>query len=596
MNRLGTLRPVRIANCSGFYGDRATAMYEQVEGGEIDVLTGDYLAEVTMLILAKARIKRADAGYASTFLTQLDQCLETVASRGIRVVVNAGGLNPEGLAEKVRSLLAERQVELRVSYLEGDNLMPRLAELGGNSGLVHAETGAPLSSWGLDPICANAYLGAFGIAKALETGADIVITGRVADASLVAGAAAWWWGWDEADYAELAGAVAAGHVIECGPQACGGNFSGFRSMSRGKLPGFPIAEIESDGSATITKHSNTGGTVTVDTVTSQLLYEIGSPTYLNPDVSVHLDTVALAQLAPDRVRMSGTIGSPPPLTTKVSVCAVDGWRNSATLLLTGLDVDEKAESVEELLGHYAELPEVYEVKFERIGAVASDAQDQLAATSMLRVSIAGAESVAGRSFSSSLAEMALSGYPGFYMSSPPTAGQSRGVYWPGLIDTAYISQVVKIDREEPYVVRRVDHVRLPTLVADGAPHTQGTPRDWGATVAAPLGRVVHARSGDKGGNVNVGVWGFTADVSDWLLSALTLDAFQLLMPETVGRRIERHVFPNLGGLNFVIFGILGDGAASNLGLDAQGKGFGEWLRFRRMEVPERFLGKSAGTW
>ena len=272
-----------------------------------------------MLILGKARAKDSTKGYAATFLQHLDQALDDLVANGIRLVVNAGGLNPAGLADATRELIARRGHDLRVSFVDGDDVFGRLDALQrAGHALPHLTSGEPLSSWPHRPLTANAYLGGFGIARALEHGADIVVTGRVADASLVVGPAAWWWGWTPYDYDALAGAVAAGHVIECGPQATGGNFSGFRSIPDLGQPGFPIAEIAADGSAVITKNPGTGGAVTRDTVTAQLLYEIGSPAYLNPDVTTRLDTATLTDLGDDRVQISGVRGAAPPETTKVA--------------------------------------------------------------------------------------------------------------------------------------------------------------------------------------------------------------------------------------------------------------------------------------
>jgi hypothetical protein len=286
---------IRIGNCSGFYGDRFSAMREMLDGGDLDVLTGDYLAELTMLILGRDRRKDADLGYAKTFLRQMDECLSSAVDRGVRIVVNAGGLNPAGLTARLRELAERLGVTAKFAYVEGDDLLARAAELG---------LGAPLT--------ANAYLGAWGIARCLSAGADVVVTGRVTDASVTVGPAAAHFGWGRDDYDRLAGAVAAGHVIECGAQATGGNFSFFTEIADLTRPGFPIAEIHRDGSSVITKHAGTGGAVTVDTVTAQLVYEIGGARYPGPDVTTRLDTLDLAQDGPDRVLVSGVIGEPPP--------------------------------------------------------------------------------------------------------------------------------------------------------------------------------------------------------------------------------------------------------------------------------------------
>ena len=345
-----TDEPLRIANVSGFYGYRFTAVQEQLESGPVDVLTGDYLAELTMLILWKARQRDPSAGYAATFLRQMQQSLATCVRRGVKVVVNAGGLNPAGLAARLRDVAAETGVTCRVAHVEGDDVLadlPRLRAAGHD--LAHVDTGALLPRSGDELVSANAYLGGFGIAAALEAGADIVVTGRVTDAALVIGPAAWRFGWRRDDWDALAGAVVAGHVIECGPQCTGGNYAFFAEVPGLEYPGFPIAEVHADGSSVITKHAGTGGLVTVGTVTAQLLYEIGGPAYANPDVTAHFHTIHLTDDGPDRVRISGVRGTPPPPTVKVCGNYVGGWRNAMTMAVTGLDIEAKAALVERTL-------------------------------------------------------------------------------------------------------------------------------------------------------------------------------------------------------------------------------------------------------
>jgi len=319
---------VKIGNCSGFYGDRLSAMREMLEGGELDYLTGDYLAELTMMILGRDVMKDPATGYAKTFVRQMADCMALAKEKGVRIVANAGGLNTPALAEKLKEISAEQDLGLSIAYIEGDDLRSRADELGWQGAMT-----------------ANAYLGAFGIAEALKAGADIVVTGRVTDASVVIGPAIAHHGWGRDEFDALAGAVVAGHIIECGTQACGGNFAGFKTlMDRGQFDrplGFPIADIAADGSFVVTKHDGTGGAVTVDTVTAQLVYEIQGEQYLNPDVTTHFSTIQLAQEGPDRVRVSGVKGSPPPVTTKVCLNFFGGFRNDAELLITGLDQDEK---------------------------------------------------------------------------------------------------------------------------------------------------------------------------------------------------------------------------------------------------------------
>jgi hypothetical protein len=584
-------RPVRIGNCSGFYGDRASAMADMARGGGIDVLTGDYLAEVTMLILGKARTKDSTKGYAGTFLPQLDAALEHLVANGIRLVVNAGGLNPGGLVAAARELIARRGYDLRVSHIGGDDVSGRLDTLleAGNT-LAHLTSGAPLSSWPHEPLTANAYLGGLGIARALAHGADIVITGRVADASLVVGAAAWWWGWAHDDYDALAGAVAAGHVIECGAQATGGNFSGFRSIDALQQPGFPIAEIAADGTSVITKDPGTGGAVTADTVTAQLLYEIGDPAYLNPDVVAHLDTAELTELGNDCVRVGGVRGSAPPATTKVAITAIGGWQNSVVFALTGTDLDAKAALVEGSVRRYAESADgVDAMAVDRIGQAGHDPDSQNVGTELLRIAVQGTKDAAGRTFSSWMVEQALSSYPGLYSLSPPQPGSAFGVYWPALLDQAELDHMVHHFDGTTEVVAPGDPHSAAAVAPAHADTSDARPPDDEELVVAALADIVHARSGDKGGDANLGVWCRDRRAWDWLRSALTVDELRRLLPETRELAITRYELPRLGAVNFVIRGLLGTGATSTLRLDSQAKALGEWLRARTTKVPRSLI-------
>lgn len=570
-------------------------MADMARAGGIDVLTGDYLAEVTMLILGKARAKDRSKGYATKFLQHLDAALEHLVGTGIRLVVNAGGLNPAGLAVATRDLVARRGYDLRVSHVAGDDVFGRLDALQqAGHALSHLTSGEPLSSWPHRPLTANAYLGGFGIARALQNGADVVITGRVADASLVVGAAAWWWSWTAGDYDALAGAVCAGHVIECGPQATGGNFSGFRDIADLVEPGFPIAEIAADGSSVITKNPGTGGAVTEDTVTAQLVYEIGEPAYLNPDVVTHLDTAALTDLGDDRVQIRGARGSAPPATTKVAITGVGGWQNSVLFALTGTELDAKAGLVERSVHRYKQTVDGLDtVAIDRIGKAEHDPDSQNAGTELLRITVQGTEQAAGRAFSSRMVELALSSYPGLYALGPPQAGSAFGVYWPALLDQAILEHTVH------------HHDGTAEVIAPGNAHDAGGEVTPGAgsspvqpvrpawtddeLVVASLADVVHARSGDKGGDANLGVWVRDREAWDWLDSTLTVDELRRLLPETRELAISRYELPNLGAVNFVIRGLLGTGATSTQRLDAQAKALGEWLRSRRTKVPRSLV-------
>ena len=589
------LRPIRVGNCSGFYGDRASAMADMARAGGIDVLTGDYLAEVTMLILGKARARDESKGYATSFLHHLDAALEHLVANRIRLVVNAGGLNPAGLADATRQLIGRHGYDLCVSHIEGDDIYGRLEALEqAGQALPHVTSGDPLSSWPYQPLTANAYLGGFGTARALDRGADIVITGRVTDASLVLGPAVWWWSWATHDYDALAGAICAGHVIECGPQATGGNFSGFRAVADLIEPGFPIAEIAADGSSVITKNPGTGGAVTPDTVTAQLVYEIGDPAYQNPDVTTHLDTATLRDLGEDRVEIRGVRGSAPPATTKVAITGVGGWQNSMIFALTGTDLDEKAALAERSVRRRIErLAGIDAVAIDRIGTAQHDPDSQNAGTQLLRIAVQGTQEAAGRACSSQLVELALSSYPGLYSLGPPQPGSAFGVYWPALVDQQLLEHTVHHHdgTSEPITPGSADGTE-DQLTVSAEPLPVSSVRVHGIgdeLVVASLDEIVHARSGDKGGDANLGVWVRDPAAWDWLRSTLTVDELRRLLPETSELVITRHELPNLGAVNFLIHGLLGTGATSTLRLDAQAKALGEWLRARSTKVPRSLL-------
>lgn len=584
-------RPIRIGAISGFYGDRLLAARDMVDGGDVDVLIGDYLAELTMYLLDKARRKDPEAGYARTFLTQAEQVLGTCLERGIRIVSNAGGLNPPGLARELRRLAERLGLDARVASVHGDDLIGRLGTLRADGHeFRNLDTGEPLSRIPRDPVTVNAYLGAWPIAQALQDGADIVVTGRVTDASLVVGPAAWWHDWTEHDYDRLAGAVVAGHVIECGPQATGGNFAFFDELPDTRYPGYPIAEIAQDGSSVITKNPDTGGLVTVGTVTAQLLYEIQSPAYAGPDVTTWFDTIRLDQEGRDRVRISGTKGSPPDGRVKVAVNYVGGYRNTMTVVLTGLDIDRKARVVEEqlleLLGGRDSFADL-DLRLLRLDKPEATTQAEASAQLVVTAKDPDPQKV-GRRFSGAFMELMLASVPGFYVTTPPTSESEYGVYWPALLPASEVTPVLTLPdgTERAIPLPAGDPAAPPPRRPDPSP----TPLPAGSSVRAPLGAVAGARSGDKGGNANIGVWVRDDAEFAWLQAYLTEDVLHSLLPEADGLRIRRHELPWLRALNFVITGILGEGVASSTRLDPQAKALGEFLRSREVDIPTALLG------
>lgn len=587
--------PIRIANSSGFFGDRLSGAREMVEGGPIDVLTGDWLAELTMLILSRIRAKQPGRGFAGTFVTQVEHVLGTCLERGIKIVSNAGGLDPAGCAEAVQQVADRLGLRPTIAYVDGDDVAPRLADLIVSGALTRFDDGNLPDGPALgDPaqyLTANAYLGCWGIVDALARGADVVITGRVTDAAVVMGPAAWHHGWQRHDWHPLAGALTAGHLIECSAQVAGGNYSFFTEVPDMARIGFPWAEVAADGSAVIGKHDGTGGAITVGTVTSQLLYEIAGHEYLNPDVTARFDTVRLDQVAPDRVRVSGVLGQPPPPTVKVAMNRFGGFRNHVAVALTGLDVEAKAAVVQQTMWEacpYA--PDEFAVVDTRL--IRHDHPDpgtNEVATAELRITVKDPdERKVGRAFTNAFVETALASIPGLYaLSGAPAAATPFGVYVPAALPADLVPQYVHVGGGT---------VQVPTVApatsTDRSDHEYVPPgRDWGPTVRMPLGSVAGARSGDKGGNANLGVFTRSADAYDWLAGFLTTARLRALLPEAGGLVIERYTFLNVWAVNFVIHGLLDEGVAASTRVDAQAKSLGEWLRARLVDLPTALLGQ-----
>jgi hypothetical protein len=593
-------RVLRVANCSGFFGDRQAAAKEMVEGGPIDVLTGDWLAELTMYILHKTRER--SGGYARTFLQQLEEVLPLCIERGITIVSNAGGLNPMGLATAVRELARRQGVAVRVASVSGDDLTDRVAGLVARGHeFVNLDSGESLPR-DATLVTAHAYLGARPIADALGAGAQVVVTGRVTDASLTVGPALHAFGWDDGDHDRIAGAVVAGHVIECGAQCCGGNYAFFDEIPHPERIGFPLAELYADGSSIITKHPGTGGAVTVGTVTAQLLYEIAGPRYLSPDAVARFDSMTVEQAGPDRVRISGVKGEPPPAELKVTANVEAGWRNSMTLAITGALVEEKARLAAATVwvgvpGGRASFAEATE---DLSGDLSGDG------LAFLRLAVRGDdERSVGRAFSGAVVETSLASYPGLFSTTAPGPAQAVARYWPTTIVSSEVAPLVECEGEtvptRPVLQR--DEAHRPAdaaepLRARTSRTTQTDAHEASPRLSVPLWVLIGGRSGDKGGNANIGLWADSDAVAQWLCDAFDVAQFEAALPEAAPFDVQRHVLSNLRAVNFVVRGILGWGVASNLRLDSQAKGLAELLRSRSVEVPSGLVatGKPAARW
>tara|TARA_Y100001001_G_scaffold47208_1_gene42786 strand:- start:1587 stop:3359 length:1773 start_codon:yes stop_codon:yes gene_type:complete len=582
---------IRIANCSGYYGDKLSAAKELVDGGPIDVLTGDYLAELTMGILYSQRLQRgSDKGYVATFLKQLKEIAQSCQDKNIKIVVNAGGLNPQSMSLEVQSILDEMNLSSRVAYIDGDDISKDLQTLQADGEKFNnLDKKTSLKDSGYKVLTANTYLGAWGIKEALDQNADIVICPRVTDASVVIGPAAWKFNWQRNDYDQLAGALAAGHIIECGAQATGGNYAFFQEVKSFKNIGYPIAEIHEDGSCVITKHKNTGGMVSVGTVTAQLLYEISTTEYLNPDVTGHFNTLKIKQIDEDQVKISGCKGSQPPSTHKVCVNLAGGYRNGMELILTGLDIEEKANTLTDALFDVLGGKEQFdEVIIDLIRQDKDDPHTHEEAMALLRIIVKSQDpKLVGRIFTAKVVELALANYPGWFSKDSIGSGTPFIVYWPTLINSKYVKELVHIDDKVTEV--------LPTnqlnLSDYELPNIDMIVPDFNeeATEEIYFGRLIGARSGDKGGCANLGVWVKSEKAYSFLYHFLTVEKLKELLSDLADYQIERFDFPNIKAVNFYIHGILGDGASSNTKVDALAKSLGEYLRAKKVSVPKELL-------
>ena len=582
---------IRIGNCSGYYGDKLSAAKDMVEGGPLDVLTGDYLAELTMAILFNQKLQRGeDKGYVGTFLKQVKAVAETCKEKNIKIVTNAGGLNPASMANEIEKILEELGVSLKVAYITGDDLMPRMdALIKDGETFSNIDRQIPIKDSGCQTLTANAYLGAWGIKEALDAGADIVVCPRVTDAAVVIGPAAWKFNWNRDDYDALAGALAAGHIIECGCQATGGNYSFFKEVASFDNVGYPIAEIKSDGSFYITKHPNTGGLVSTGTVTAQLLYEISSPAYLNPDVIAHFDTLKIEQDSKDRVYVSGCRGSSPTQSHKVCINLAGGYRNGMEFILTGLDIEEKAKIITDALFHSVGGQDQFdEVSILLDRTDKEDPNSNEEAMASLRVSVKSKNAdLVGRMFSAKMIELALANYPGFFTGGGVRSGGPVLVYWPALIDSKYIKETVHVDGKKIEVLP-TNQLGLEEIYYQKQP-IDVPPAPSDAPLRKPLGELFGARSGDKGGCANIGVWAKTENAFSFLNEYLTVETLKKLMPDVAEFDIDRYELPNILSLNFYIHGILQDGVSSNTRKDGQAKSLGEYLRSKYIDMPKSLI-------
>jgi len=594
---------VRIGGASGFWGDSAIGPVQLVERGEIRYLVFDYLAELTMSLLAAARLKNPEAGFATDFVTgALRAVLKPAMTRGIRIVSNAGGVNPRGCAEAVRRLAGELGVTVRVAVVEGDDLMPRLAELR-ERGVADMQTGAPMPERILS---ANAYFGAQPICAALDAGADIVITGRCVDSAVTLGVLMHEFGWAADDYDKLAAGSLAGHIIECGCQATGGLHTDWDQVPDWAGIGYPVIDCAPDGSFRVGKPPGTGGLVNTATVGEQLLYEIGDPAaYLLPDVTCDFTGVRMRQTGADEVEVSGARGRAPGTQYKVSATYADGYRCNAQLTIVGVDAARKArrsgeaflERTRRLLAQ-AGLPDFSATHLQVLGTAASfgphvPALDLYEAVMWLAVSHPDKRAL--EQFAREIAPAGTSWSPGTTgVGGRPSVSLSIKQF-PFLVSKAFAQPAVLLDGEPiAFTMAAPARDAVPDLAPDATADAYGaTPPqpDW---VAVPLIRLAYGRSGDKGDFSNIGILARRPDYLPLLAAQLTEEAVAAYLAHVVKGRVTRYALPGIGAFNFLCEAALGGGGMASLRNDPLGKGMGQVLLSMPVRVPPELAAALAG--
>lgn len=561
--------------------------------------------------------RAADAeqlAFEMSFISALKPAIQDIAKHRQKVAVNAGSGDPAAMAKIVQKLVADYDTDLKVYWVTGDDVTTQFKEM-----LKHGEkfpslpSDTPIDQWGVEPVCAQAYLGGVGIAEALRRGADIVICGRVSDAAPVVGAAMWYHGWGREDFTVLAHALMAGHLLECSSYVTGGYYTGFKKelLRSDKCTnlGFPIGEIEANGEFVITKETSAGGLVNVGTVTSQLLYEIQGPLYYNSDVTARIDQIRLIEEGPDRVRVTGVIGLPPPPTTKIGITACGGWQAEVHFFLTGLDIEEKVELVKrqtlESIGPFRN--EFTALTFNVTGSVAENPKNQASATVDLRIfaqsknpDIMSAGTHKGvapdtPSFAKWCIENCLQGYPGGTpaMDLRQSTGKPFFEYWVALFPQS------KVNHEMHTYDGRSVSISPPTTTAtyprQQESYDTSSPlplETWGPTVRAPLGHIVHGRSGDKSSDCNLGLFVRYPDEWDWLRSLLSVNKLrELLEDEDTGKNIDRFEIPTLYAVHFLLKDHLDRGANSSSSNDILGKNVCEYVRSKMVDIPKVFYGR-----
>jgi len=586
-------RSIRIGNAGGYWGDDPGALKRQIEGGPLDYVTLDYLAEITMSILQGQRARDPELGYAPDFLAQMRECLPLMVERDVCVITNAGGINPLGLGRKLRELARELGLRVKVGVVDGDDILPDLEDLArAGDPMDNMETGAPLAPVRDRVTAANVYLGAEPVVRCLDAGCQVVVTGRVTDTGITLAPMIHEFGWNEDDWDRLAAGIVAGHILECGTQASGGNLTDWREVPNLARVGYPIVEMREDGVFEVTKHKGTGGLVSEKTVKEQLVYEMGDPaSYISPDVVARFDTIRLEDLSRNRVRVSGVRGCPRPEQFKVSMAYDDGWKASGTVLICGPEALEKAEAAARIfwrrLGHRYEATHTSVVGS---GSIWPESLDRWETPEvLLRLGVRDHDRAKVQDFGVLLPTLILSGPSGMAVTGGRPKPSRVTAYWPALIRRSSVTaRAVILFPEGRESAREItfDDAVPPRRHEPVAPPRRPRVRRWPRrTRRVRLRELAYARSGDKGDTCNIGVLARSPEIYDWLRESLKPAVVKRFFRGIVKGRVTRHELDNLLALNFLMERALGGGGTVSLMLDPQGKTLSQALLEMEVEVP-----------